>query len=322
MTTETILKANDLSKIFGRESSEVHAVDNVSLDIKRGELVLIMGPSGSGKTTLLSMLGALLGPTSGEVVIDGMDISTMNSTELAALRAIKIGFVFQAFNLLEALTVEENILFPAQLNSGGIATAKLRLDELLNRLDLTKRRKALPNTLSGGEKQRVAIARALINQPPIILADEPTGNLDSHKGQEVMMILHDIARDDGCAVLMVTHDPRVEEIADRVLWLEDGAIRDRKSEQHSWVNDPVCGMRVDEWTATITTEYKKKKYVFCSQRCLERFDSDTEKYITIPDTRSVLPICWSRPEKIECLLIHVGNIKYRIIQESQKIAVY
>ncbi len=281
MTTKTILEANNLSKIFGRETSEVRAVDNVSLNIKRGELVLIMGPSGSGKTTLLSMLGALLGPTSGKVIIDGMDISVMTNTELAALRARKIGFVFQAFNLLEALTVEENILFPAQLNTGGITAAKLRLDKLLDRLDLTKRRNALPNTLSGGEKQRVAIARALINQPPIILADEPTGNLDSHKGQEVMMILHDIARDDGCAVLMVTHDPRVEEIADRVLWLEDGAIRDRKSEKHSWVHDPVCGMRVDEWTATITTEYKKKKYVFCSQRCLERFDANTEKYIGI-----------------------------------------
>ena len=227
------------------------------------------------------MLGALLGPTSGKVIIDGMDISVMTNTELAALRARKIGFVFQAFNLLEALTVEENILFPAQLNTGGIAAAKLRLDKLLDRLDLTKRRYALPNTLSGGEKQRVAIARALINQPPIILADEPTGNLDSHKGQEVMMILHDIARDDGCAVLMVTHDPRVEEIADRVLWLEDGAIRDRKSEKHSWVHDPVCGMRVDEWTATITTEFNNKKYIFCSQRCLERFDANTEKYIGI-----------------------------------------
>jgi len=280
MTIKTILEANNLTKSFGSGTSEVHAVDNVSLKIKRGELVLIMGPSGSGKTTLLSMLGALLDPTSGNVVIDDKNISTMTNTGLAALRAKKIGFVFQAFNLLEALTVEENILFPAQLNTGGILAAKARLDKLLDRIGLTNRRHALPNTLSGGEKQRVAIARALINQPPIILADEPTGNLDSHKGQEVMMILHDIARDDGCAVLMVTHDPRVEEIADRVLWLEDGAIRDRKSEQHSWVYDPVCGMRIDEWTATISKEYKNQKYVFCSQRCLERFDDDPERYMT------------------------------------------
>ena len=279
MTKDIILNASHLSKSFGKGASIVNAVNDVSLNIKRGEMVLIMGPSGSGKTTLLSMLGALLGPTSGEIVIDGADINSMKATELAALRAKKIGFVFQSFNLLEALTVEENILFPTQLNTGGMKAAKIRLDELLDRLGLSKRRNALPNTLSGGEKQRVAIGRALINQPPIILADEPTGNLDSHKGQEVMMILHDIARDDGCAVLMVTHDPRVEEIADRVLWLEDGAIRDRKSEQHSWVKDPVCGMRVDEWTATITTEYKNHRYVFCSKGCFERFNNNSERYI-------------------------------------------
>lgn len=279
MTKDIILNASHLNKSFGKGSSIVHAVNDVSLNIKRGEMVLIMGPSGSGKTTLLSMLGALLGPTSGEIVIDGADISSMKAAELAALRAKKIGFVFQSFNLLEALTVEENILFPAQLNTGGMKAAKIRLDELLDRLGLTKRRNALPNTLSGGEKQRVAIGRALINQPPIILADEPTGNLDSHKGQEVMMILHDIARDDGCAVLMVTHDPRVEEIADRVLWLEDGAIRDRKMEQHSWVKDPVCGMRVDEWTATIATEYKNHRYVFCSEGCFDRFNNNSERYI-------------------------------------------
>jgi len=279
MTTDIILKANNLSKFFGNGTSEVRAVNKVSLKIKRGEMVLIMGPSGSGKTTLLSMLGALLSSTSGEVVIDGTSISSMNNNELAALRAKKIGFVFQAFNLLEALNVEENILFPAQLNVGGTNAAKKRLDELLDRLGLTSRRYALPNTLSGGEKQRVAIGRALINQPAIILADEPTGNLDSHKGQEVMMLLHDIARDDGCAVLMVTHDPRVEEIADRVLWLEDGAIHDRKTEKHSWVKDPVCGMRIDEWTATFITEYKNKRYVFCSQRCLDRFNTEAEKYV-------------------------------------------
>jgi len=279
MMTEIILQANNLSKCFGSGVSEVRAVNGVSLNIKRGEMVLIMGPSGSGKTTLLSMLGALLSPTSGQIVIDGIDLSSMKAAALAALRARKIGFVFQAFNLLEALNVEENILFPAQLSAEGMLGAKGRLNELLERLELTTRCKALPNTLSGGEKQRVAIARALINRPPIILADEPTGNLDSHKGQEVMMILHDIARDDGCAVLMVTHDPRVEEIADRVLWLEDGALRDRKSEQHSWVKDPVCGMRVDEWTASVTTEYNDKKFVFCSTRCLSRFNAQPERYL-------------------------------------------
>lgn len=277
--TENIIKARNLSKTFGSGESKVQAVNDVSLEISKGEMVLIMGPSGSGKTTLMSMLGALLGPSSGEITIDGIDIGTMTDSKLAALRAQKIGFVFQAFNLLEALTVEENILMPARLTAQGLQGAKPHLEQLLQRLDLTARRKALPNTLSGGEKQRVAIARALINKPPIILADEPTGNLDSHKGQEVMMILHDIARDDDCAVLMVTHDPRVEEIADRVMWLEDGALRDRKSEQHAWVQDPVCGMRIDEWTSTVYTQYEGTKFVFCSHRCLERFQQEPERYL-------------------------------------------
>ena len=276
--SETILKASNLTKIFGSDKARVLAVNDVSLAISKGEMVLIMGPSGSGKTTLLSILGTLLSPSSGTVTIDGIDVSVMADSKLAALRAQKIGFVFQAYNLLEALTVEENILMPARLTARGVRGAEKHLEQLLQRLDLTVRRKALPSTLSGGEKQRVAIARALINKPTIILADEPTGNLDSHKGQEVMMILHDIARDDGCAVLMVTHDPRVEEIADRILWLEDGALHDRKSEQHAWIRDPVCGMRVDEWTATISTRYEGTKFVFCSHRCLERFQHEPERY--------------------------------------------
>jgi len=150
--------------------------------------------------------------------------------------------------------------------------------ELIVKLGLEHRRRALPDTLSGGEQQRVAIARALINQPLVILADEPTGNLDSEKGQEVLMILHDIARDEGCSVLIVTHDPRVEDVADRVLWLEDGGLRDRKSDQHDWVRDPVCGMRVDQWTATRFAEHDGQRYVFCSQRCLERFEAEPEQF--------------------------------------------
>ena len=175
-----------------------------------------MGPSGSGKTTLISMLGGLLQPTSGRVMIDGDEITTLGESRLPRVRAHKIGFVFQAFNLLEALTVEENILFPARLVKGGLGAARARGNALMKRLGLDDRRDALPKTLSGGEKQRVAIARALINAPPVILADEPTGNLDSANGQEVMMILHDIARDEGRAVILVTHDPRVEDIADRM----------------------------------------------------------------------------------------------------------
>jgi len=277
LKTPTV-SAHNLSKIYGRGHAEVKAVDNVSLNINPGELVLIMGPSGSGKTTLLSMLGGLLRPTQGSIVIDKNDLTTLKESQLNSIRALKIGFVFQAFNLLEALTVEENILFPARLKPGGIASARARADQLIRDLGLNHRRKALPNTLSGGEKQRTAIARALINEPRLILADEPTGNLDSQTGQDVMMILHDIARDEGYTVVMVTHDPRVEEVADRILWLEDGKLVDRKSEQHAWTRDPVCGMRVDEWTAKFKSSYQSTSYVFCSEKCKERFDEEPMKY--------------------------------------------
>ncbi len=275
-----LLTASKVTKIFGTGHAEVRAVHEVSLEILPAEIVLVMGPSGSGKTTLLSMLGGLLKPSAGSIVLDGIHLTALKESQLPEIRALKIGFVFQAFNLLSALSVEENILFPAQLRAGGIAAARPRAAELIEKLGLAHRRRALPKTLSGGEKQRVAIARALINEPKLILADEPTGNLDSQTGQEVMMILHDVARDQGYSVVLVTHDPRVEDVADRILWLEDGQLRDRKSEQHNWERDPVCGMRVDEWTATEFTDYKDHKYVFCSSRCRERFDKRPEHYLT------------------------------------------
>lgn len=292
--TEIVLKGENLIKTFGSGHTEVRAVDDVSIEIARGELVLIMGPSGSGKTTLISMLGGLLRPTDGQVWIDGNHLNALTESRLPRVRARSIGFVFQAFNLLEALTVDENILFPARLLPGSMASAKERADALIDRLNLTHRRHALPRTLSGGEKQRVAIARALINAPPVILADEPTGNLDSANGQEVLMILHDIARDEGRAVILVTHDPRVEEVADRILWLEDGEFRDRKREAHAWVRDPVCGMRVDEWTASVTTTYDGQRLVFCSDRCLTRFEANPEPYVTIasPSNHSITRETW------------------------------
>lgn len=278
--SEPILHAEHLGKSFGSGHTEVRAVEDVSIQLYRGELVLIMGPSGSGKTTLISMLGGLLRPTTGRVIIDGTDITALSERQLPRIRARSVGFVFQAFNLLEALTVEENILFPARLLPGSMAEARVRGDALIDRLNLGSRRRALPRTLSGGEKQRVAIARALINAPSMILADEPTGNLDSANGQEVLMILHDIARDEGCSIVLVTHDPRVEDVADRILWLEDGKFRDRKQEKHAWARDPVCGMRVDEWRAEISAEYQFEKFVFCSRRCLERFEKSPEQYVT------------------------------------------
>jgi putative ABC transport system ATP-binding protein len=277
-TTEsgTLLSARDLVKVYGSGPTAVDAVRGVSLDLRAGELVLVMGPSGSGKT-LLSMLGGLLRPTSGAIEIGGTDT------------ARQIGFVFQAFNLLASLTAKENIMFPARLAAVGHRAARARAEALLERLGLTERRHALPRSLSGGEKQRVAIARALINEASIILADEPTGNLDSERGQEVVMILHDLARDEGRSVLIVTHDPRVEDVADRILWLEDGSLRDRKRERRAWARDPVCGMRVDAMSAAFSAERGAgERAVFCSRRCLERFNEDPARFVSVADG-AVLP---------------------------------
>jgi putative ABC transport system ATP-binding protein len=283
MSATPIITANRLTKTFGTGHAAVKAVDGIDLSIARGELVLIAGPSGSGKTTLLSMVGGLLRPTSGSVSVAGVDLGGLDDAGLSAIRSAKVGFVFQAFNLLEALSVEDNILLPAGLLPGGRAKAQERARKLVERLGLGPRRKALPRTLSGGEKQRVAIARALINSPEVVLADEPTGNLDSMNGHEVMMILRGIARDEGSAVLIVTHDPRVEDIADRILWLEDGRIRDRKHEAHAWEKDVVCGMKVDAWTARHTATHLGKTYVFCSAECLERFRVAPETYLGVKE---------------------------------------
>jgi len=274
MTQETVLKATGLTKTFGSGRSAVHAVDGVSLEVARGELVLIKGPSGSGKTTLLSILGGLMRPSSGTVELLGNKITGASQGALADLRANKIGFVFQAYNLLAALNVEDNIRFPTRLVRHRYASTKAQSDALIKRLDLEHRRRARPDQLSGGEKQRVALARALINDPPLILADEPTGNLDSVRGSEVAMLLHDIAREDNRAVVIVTHDERIEDLADRILWLEDGKLRDRKKEPHNWTRDPVCGMRVDRWVSTITADYEGETYAFCTNRCHDKFVAD------------------------------------------------
>ena len=279
-SSKPLVRARNLVKVYGAGASAVKAVAGVSLELAPGELVLIMGPSGSGKTTLLSMLGGLLRPTSGEIEIDGVALGKLSQQELAHIRARKIGFVFQAFNLLSSLTVEENVLFPAHLAGLDGAAARDRAGALLARLRLTERRHALPKTLSGGEKQRVAIARALMNDAALILADEPTGNLDSERGQEVVMILHDLARDEGRGVLIVTHDPRVEEVADRILWIEDGVVRDRKQEQRAFVRDPVCGMRVDPAATPFALDRGPQgRIVFCSQRCLDRFTASPTDYL-------------------------------------------
>ncbi|MGX1199198.1 ATP-binding cassette domain-containing protein [Parvibaculum sp. MBR-TMA-1.3b-4.2] len=276
-----ILAAQNLIKHFGSGDALVRAVDGVSLKVNKGDLVLIKGPSGSGKTTLLSMLGGLLKPTSGTVTLLDRELTGRNEGELASMRSSEIGFVFQAYNLLSAISVAENIVFPARLSGQSMEKAREQADHLISRLDLSHRRDARPDGLSGGEKQRVAVARALINDPPIILADEPTGNLDSQRGLEVAMLLQEIAKEDGRAVVIVTHDERIEDIADHILWLEDGRLRDRKAEPHEWARDPVCGMRVDRWVATSSVRYDDKEFVFCSERCREKFLAEPGTYLSV-----------------------------------------
>lgn len=221
-----VINVKNLSKEFGGENIKVVAVRNVSMNLNEGEVLMILGPSGSGKTTLLSMIGCILTPTSGEIFIDGQKTSDLPEKELPTIRRQKIGFVFQGFNLLKSLTVQENV--EVALNLKGIRgkEAKEKARELLTQVGLGERLGFYPAELSGGEKQRVSIARALANDPKIILADEPTGNLDSKTGQKIGGILKDLAKNDKKSVIIVTHDNRIENLADRVIRLEDGVIKD------------------------------------------------------------------------------------------------
>ncbi len=223
--TATLLRADGLTKVFGSGHTTVLAVDHVDLEVDAGELVLIMGPSGSGKTTLLSMLGGLLRPTEGRVTIGGVEITAAPRRELTRIRRDSIGFVFQTFNLLESLDALENV--EIALNVSGVkgGEAERRARALLVDAGLEARLRFRATKLSGGERQRVAIARALANDPHLLLADEPTANLDSRHGLEVMEVLRDLTTRRDKAAVVVSHDPRLHEIADRVLELEDGRIR-------------------------------------------------------------------------------------------------
>jgi putative ABC transport system ATP-binding protein len=206
-------------------------VDGVSFDAPQGEVTVIVGPSGSGKSTLLSIAGCLLRPTAGRVEVMGRDITALREAQLPDVRARHIGFVFQSFNLLEPLTVEENVLIAMNLVGRRGAEARQRANELLGTLGLADRRAHRPRELSAGEQQRVAIARALANRPDVILADEPTASLDSRSGGRVMDLMVDaIHRDEAKALVVVTHDQRILDRADRVLWMSDGRLSDRAEE--------------------------------------------------------------------------------------------
>ncbi|HSP55675.1 MAG TPA: ATP-binding cassette domain-containing protein [Dehalococcoidia bacterium] len=269
-----IFSASQLTKMFGHGEAEVHAVSGVDLTVYAGELVLVMGPSGSGKTTLLTMIGGLLRPTAGSIIVDGREITGMDEAQLTAVRRRTVGFVFQSFNLWESLSVRENVELALNIGGQTGGPARARATALLLALGLAHRLDFRSRDLSGGEKQRVSIARALANDPRLLLADEPTANLDSKHGHEVMQLLRRIADEGDRAVLVVSHDERIREVADRVLWLEDGRLRSIGR----LVRDPVCGMAVEAERA-VTLEHEGVTYSFCSRGCGWEFRSAPERYL-------------------------------------------
>ena len=219
-----LLEVQSISKTYGSGEAAVHALKNVSFSVPKGEYVAIVGESGSGKSTLLNMIGALDNPTSGKVLIEGKDIFAMKESKRTIFRRRNIGFIFQAFNLIPALTVEQNIIFPILLDYQK--PNQKYLEELLEVLNLKERRNHLPGQLSGGQQQRVAIGRALITRPSLILADEPTGNLDSQNSSEVIALLKNASKRYAQTIIMITHNRSIAQSADRVLQVSDGVLTD------------------------------------------------------------------------------------------------
>ena len=219
-----LLEVKDICKTYGNGETAVQALKHVSFSVPKGEFVAVVGESGSGKSTLLNTLGALDTPTSGKVYIDGKDIFAMKEKQLTVFRRRNIGFIFQAFNLIPELTVEQNMMFPVLLDYQK--PNKKYLEELLTVLNLKERRNHLPNQLSGGQQQRVAIGRALLTRPSLILADEPTGNLDSKNSSEVIALLHEASKKYAQTIIMFTHSQSIAQTADRVLKVSDGVLTD------------------------------------------------------------------------------------------------
>lgn len=219
-----LLEVKDICKTYGNGETAVQALKHVSFSVPKGEFVAVVGESGSGKSTLLNTLGALDTPTSGKVYIDGKDIFAMKEKQLTVFRRRNIGFIFQAFNLIPELTVEQNMMFPVLLDYQK--PNKKYLEELLTVLNLKERRNHLPNQLSGGQQQRVAIGRALLTRPSLILADEPTGNLDSKNSSEVIALLHEASKKYAQTIIMITHSQSIAQTADRVLKVSDGVLSD------------------------------------------------------------------------------------------------
>ena len=221
---DVLIHIRGLNKEFHLGGSTVHALRDVALDIYRGEYLSIMGPSGSGKSTLFNMIGGLERPTSGEVKVAELDLTKLSSRQLAYLRGNHIGYVFQAYYLLPAYSAVANVTMPLLFSGRSHEQAVARAKEVLERVGLGHRFEHRPDELSGGQQQRVAIARALANDPAIILADEPTGNLDLHTGGEIIHLLHQLSKEDGVTVVTATHDHKMLDVSDRIVWIKDGAI--------------------------------------------------------------------------------------------------
>lgn len=217
-----ILETQNLCKTYGKGDVMVRALDNVSFSVEKGEFVAIVGPSGSGKSTLLHILGGVDTATSGSVIIDKTDISTLDETALAIFRRRQIGLIYQFYNLIPILTVEENLTLPLLLD--GRKPDQAKVNDIIQKLGLSNRMNHLPNQLSGGQQQRVAIGRALINNPALLLADEPTGNLDSENSREIIALLRSFNKEFNQTVIMITHDERIAHSADRIIAIEDGRI--------------------------------------------------------------------------------------------------
>jgi len=221
------LVLDNVSKVYGDGDSSVKVLDGISLEVKAGEFVAVVGPSGSGKSTFLSIAGALLSPTSGRILIDNEEINNLSPSKLNKIRLEKIGFVFQASNLIPYLTVKDQLILIAEIAGHRNKQAEKRADELLDRLGLAHRKNNYPDKLSGGERQRVAIARAWMNDPEVIFADEPTASLDSERGRLVVQMIADEVKKSNKAAIMVTHDKRMLDLCDRIVYIEDGKLSEQ-----------------------------------------------------------------------------------------------
>ncbi len=232
-----IIKLKDVKRYYEMGDSLVRAVDGVNINIQMGDFVAIMGPSGSGKSTMMNLVGSLDLATHGDIYLDGLDIEHLDESQLAKIRGKKIGFIFQSFNLIPNLTAKENVMLPMIFQGRNFSERESKAEELLKMVDLGDRMDHYPNQLSGGQQQRVAIARSLANDPEVILADEPTGNLDTKTGEKVITFLHELNKN-GKTIVMVTHDPKLaQEHAKTIYWLKDGRVEKvTKKEGNKWKN--------------------------------------------------------------------------------------